>query len=320
LLINNGFIGDSLLVLPLLTALRKAYPETKISVLLNPVTKSLFDDNKNIDKIYTYTTPWFRYSKKREKGDVQKYLRLRKTLREQKFDWAIDARGDLRNNLLILYASGAKRRIGFSNTGGKYLLTDDVGWTTKVSDGVNSNNIAHYLRIPLLNKYPSLRISQQKKIKGIALVPGAGYPLKEWDVSKWQRVADHFGKEYKIFVVGGKNDKRNIFGKNIVDCTDSSLVENAALLAQVSLTMGVDAGGMHVAAAAGSKTLTLFGPTDEFRWAPFGEPDKHHIITINQFCSPCGLLFVCPYKHECMDRITVEQVIKKAEDMLGKSL
>lgn len=91
-------------------------------------------------------------------------------------------------------------------------------------------------------------------------------------------------------------------------------VELAAVLARARLLVSNDSGPMHLAAAVGTPVVAFFGPTDPGRTAPAGSPSR--ILDRYVFCSPCYLK-ACPYGHECMKEISVEDALRAVEEVLS---
>jgi heptosyltransferase-2 len=85
-----------------------------------------------------------------------------------------------------------------------------------------------------------------------------------------------------------------------------SLTESLAFLARMDLVVGVDSGTLHMAAAAGTPVIALFGPMDERKWAP---PDAQ-VITRPMVCRPCNLSSPCPHAFACMRDLRAEAVIE----------
>jgi ADP-heptose:LPS heptosyltransferase len=71
---------------------------------------------------------------------------------------------------------------------------------------------------------------------------------------------------------------------------------------------------MHLAAAVGTPVVAIFGPTDPGRTGPSGSPSV--VLDRYVFCSPCYLK-ECPYRHECMREIEVEEVLGAVERLLS---
>ena len=108
-----------------LQAIRRGFENSKITLLAAPFAKDLKENIPWVDKLITFRCPWspmFRDYSLQSFKDAWKTLTR---LRTDKYDLAIDLRGDFRN-ILFMYLTGAKRRVGYDITGGGCLLTDVV--------------------------------------------------------------------------------------------------------------------------------------------------------------------------------------------------
>ncbi len=99
---------------------------------------------------------------------------------------------------------------------------------------------------------------------------------------------------------------------DLVGRTD--LTTLAAVLAACAVVVSNDSGAMHVAAAAGTPVVAVFGPTDERATAPLGE---HTIVSASVFCRPCHLRS-CPIDHRCMRRVTPAHVLDATRACLAR--
>lgn len=330
LIVNSGYIGDSVLNSVLLHNMRRCYKNAEIHMLVNPKFADLW---KKVDKLVFYDAPWIRYGHVLGVRDIFDYFRFSKKLRKEKYGLVVDTRGDFRNNYLLLYRSGAKQRVGFGYTGGSYLLTEDVGFLEGQHEVEKCFSVLEKLGCKIVDKYPILNLDKKdvlearKILKGlnIAVNPFAGYPTKEWGVDKFSdlvnKLFDKYGK--KIVLIGGPKDIDK--GKELVKMVGKDKVLNligkmkldktAALLSECDILIGCDSGPMHIAAAVGCDTIALFGPTDEKRWRPYGK-GKHVVVKKDIDCSPCGLLNKCKFGKKCMDMIEVKDVMKEVGDVL----
>jgi heptosyltransferase-3 len=97
-----------------------------------------------------------------------------------------------------------------------------------------------------------------------------------------------------------------------------SLKQLAALTARAKLFIGVDSAPMHIAAAMGTPTVALFGPSGEIEWGPWQVP--HRILTSAHACRPCGNDGCGGGKiSECLSDIPVERVLSATEELLRAS-
>ena len=161
----------------------------------------------------------------------------------------------------------------------------------------------------------------------IALGPGATYgPAKRWPLGYWKELIARMlatGKE-TLLVLGGPEEKeyleelwKDLPGKqaprlvSLVGKTSPSTL--AAVLDQCKLLITNDTGPMHVAAAVGTPTVAVFGSTSPTWTRPFGL--GHEVIYKAVECSPCYQK-TCPIGYICLNRITVDEVLKAAQKKL----
>jgi len=155
-------------------------------------------------------------------------------------------------------------------------------------------------------------------------------PLSRWQTKNWppqcftavaRRLQQVFGAS--IFLLGGPSDRdvcREIEGNlegRVVNVTGKlSLVESGGLLAQMDLLVANDSGPVHMATAAGTPTLVVFGPTDPKRTGPYGT--EHRIVTTPaQSCAPCFSRVCRREGIPCLQGVTPEHVSEIAAEMLS---
>jgi heptosyltransferase III len=146
------------------------------------------------------------------------------------------------------------------------------------------------LGIRTLDLIPRLTLSRQF-VSRLAIHPGSGSPKKNWPVSRWTALLPELMPMFdEILLISGEADTRIAeqirplipIGK-LLSCANRSLWDLAAELSQAKLFIGHDSGVTHLAAATGVPTVALFGPTDPAIWAPTGD----HVIVIK---SPDGTM------------------------------
>ena len=282
LIITNGRLGDSLLSLPLIHSIRNAHPHAKISLLVDPLFKELWKYQPYHDDLLFYKAPWMSYEK--TPRPFASWVALLKKIRKQSYDVIIDTRGDFRNMLLIGFLSKARIRISHTYSG-KGLLTSSIPYTPRheVENGLAIASKLGGVKTPY-----TFHVGKKEQKKADALLkdipspriiifPTPGYESKEWDNKKWAAIADAI--EGEVLFAGAKGDTNpsTIMKHMKTKATDFTgvltLNELAGVLKRTVLAIGVDTGPMHLAAATGVKTVTLFGPTDPVRWRPYGKGD-----------------------------------------------
>jgi heptosyltransferase-2/heptosyltransferase-3 len=162
----------------------------------------------------------------------------------------------------------------------------------------------------------------------VVLHPGTGGPAKLWFPERWAAVADALADGgARLALTGGPGEQALVEAvaarmreRPPTLAGQTTLGQLAALLRQASLVLGVDSGPLHVAAAQGVPTIHLYGPGDEMRFGPWGDPRRHRVVRASLWCSPCGVFDACPRgleRPECMERIGVEEVVNVARRLLA---
>ncbi len=337
--VNVGGLGDLVLATPALASLRNCFPDTHITLLAKPETKPLMERCPWVDElILTASIPWSRrtgkYHPKRYLSS--EFLGLIRTLRKRRFDLVIDAHMDIRNNLL-LFLTGAQRRLGFDYGGGRYFLTDLVVPNLMRSHHADlAVQLVGYLGGKSVLDQPTLHIAEEHRRAAndfwlrngldrgdlvVGVHPGAGYPVRYWGLNKFARVADALSERFPVRFLcfsqpDGYGSDIPIQAQHIKITPDLGLL--MALLEKCDLLLCNDGGPMHVAAGVGTPVVAVFGPTEPKWWGPYGP--GHSVVILEDFpCRPCGDLckFDRPY---CLTELSVPRVIAALEERLASLL
>ncbi len=158
----------------------------------------------------------------------------------------------------------------------------------------------------------------------LACAPGAAYgTAKQWPLPSVARVVTRWITERggTVVLLGAGADQRAVdevvrearavmvadAGTHLIDLTArTSLAELAAVLARCARALANDSGAMHLAAAVGTPVVAVFGATNEHATAPLG---PHTILATDVWCRPC-LLRECPLDHRCMTRVVPDAVFE----------
>ncbi len=173
-------------------------------------------------------------------------------------------------------------------------------------------------------------VSPDEKL--VAIHPGTGATIKLWTAENFAEVADALAQRYgaRVVLTGGENEKTLI--ENIIKlCSTKPLRLDtggwwgrlAALFARCDLVVGLDSGPLHLAVAAGTPSIHLFGPTDPAIFGPWGDPALHRVVRtkIDLPCCPCGVLSFersCWRGGYCLRTIKASQVLDAAGELLAK--
>ncbi|MBA3004355.1 MAG: glycosyltransferase family 9 protein [Desulfurivibrio sp.] len=339
LLIQLGDIGDVVLTLPCVRAMREAYPHARINVVAWDKAAELLEDCPWLDQVIAVT--------KRSRsflGELRFQVVFFRSLRRLQCDLAIDLRTGTRGAIMA-FLSGASQRVGFYAEDGKL-------WRNRLFTGllkreyIPGMHVADYLlclleafgitteqRTPMLavadDKLEKIRIlfegegvPQDKKI--VAVQPFSLWQYKEWGRDKYIALIQWLKEEYgvAVLVTGSAAEKER--AEEIVRCCDTgcynfagktSIAMYAALLKQCQLFIGVDSAGLHIAAAVGTPTVGIFGPSSPESWAPRG--GQHLIVQKKMPCVPCRQKG-CNNSEQsrCLDELTLEEVRSRIDSHL----
>jgi len=162
----------------------------------------------------------------------------------------------------------------------------------------------------------------------VAIHPGAGAAVKLWRPEAWAEVADVLVDRCEVNIVitgsGGELDLAwsvyaQMHSEAIVAAGDTTLGRLAALFQRCRLVMGPDCGPLHLAVATGTPTVHLYGPVDPQKFGPWGEPEKHVVLTSDRECIPCNRLDYSAEElpsHPCVREISTKAVLEAAQKLL----
>lgn len=298
LVIRTDRIGDVVLTIPAIHALRRHFPQAKIFLLVAPLTVDLVDGHPDLDGIMIDDR------NERHKGWLG-FWRLVSDVRAKKFDAVINFHTKKRTNLLC-FLSRIPRRIGYKNNKFGFLLTDQI--KDERPDGLRHE--VHYclkllktlgiddgqdvqLFLPLhteavrwVEDFFQKMVSAHPGSRCVVLHLGASCPTKRWPVQYFADLITLMSSRWPVgFVVIGTADHRDLVDDlrrltgpalDICDLTGRlSLAHTAALLKQCSLLISNDSGPVHIAAAFGTPVVSIFtrnqpGINPE-RWRPLGK-------------------------------------------------
>ncbi len=158
----------------------------------------------------------------------------------------------------------------------------------------------------------------------IGLHAGARPPARRWPVEYFASVGDRFARLYnaQVILTGGPDEKSTV--QKVMELMktrplsvagETSLGGLTALISELDLFISNDTGPAHVANAIDTPSVTIFGPADYLRWAPLDQV-RHPIVRRPVKCSPCDY-WECPIDHRCLRWVTPEMVVETAERLLS---
>lgn len=337
LVVKFSSLGDAILLVPALKALRKEYPDAEIAFLGT-----------------SFTVPFLRsfpeYVGEFITLDLGNLLRrpasilgVMKRLRSGEFELAIDFEQWLRLSALLVRFSGAPHRLGFRTT----RQHRHFGFTHAVDRDKEQHESKNFLALAGLaariHHEPSLEIKVDESglvraqgflmrhgwAKGMPVMvvhPGCGSHgiPRAWAPKNYGELLSRFANDRSPFVVvTGREDERVAMDAvrrasqlPVVLYTISQLESYVALLSLSSLLISSNNGAMHIGAALGIPQVALHGPTNAVQWGPLNP----HAVVIKSSCPSCPCLDLGFEYHRtdgyCMDQIEVEEVYAAVRGML----
>jgi len=342
LLVQLDHLGDAIISTVMLPALRRRYPQAAIEVLVGVWNQTLFEAIPEVDRVHVSRIN--RFTRGRRFGWFLATLWWGWKLRRRKVDLAIDVRGEF-PLAVLLWLSGARRRVGWACGGGGVLLPDSPDYEANRPEVASRLALLAQLGIqPPAGEVwqPQFHPTEQARRQAsqwweyvqtkrastgprIVVHVGAGTTAKQWPVEHWRELIGWLVVRFEaqVVLVGNKTDRiiaRHILGPRprdaVADWTGQlDLVELAAVVEQADLFVGADSGPAHLAAAVGTPVVALFsGTNNAHQWQPVGR----HVQVVRQqvSCSPCHRE-QCPFDdHPCMTILRPKQVAAVVEQIL----
>jgi len=338
LVMRYRFIGDTVLMVPFLRNLRKAFPAARIDLMLEPFSGQVIEGCPYVDEVIPYEFKTVhKYIGTASRGKIAGSVHYRRLIKERSYDAVFVLKRSLSSALLV-WSAGIKRRIGFATEGRQWFLTDPIPYRHDQHEVENFLDCLRALDIPIhsteLELWPSLenqkRAAELLEATGwesnqlkIVIHATASLPSKQWPLDRFAAVLKILqGRHQAKFIYTGAAGDHATYqelesmgpfqGLNL--CGITSLRENCAVFSSAHLFFGVDSGTTHMAAAMGVPVVALFGPTNDIMWRPWGE--GHAVITKHLSCSPCK-----PHKcddNECMKRIGIPEALEAIEKQLNR--
>ena len=314
----TNWVGDAVMSLPALRAIRERFPEAKLTVLAKPWVADLYGRESFIDAIILY--------------DGQSPWRTGHELRVWNFDCAILLQNAFQA-AWIAWLAKIPVRIGYKRDGRQLLLTRAVN-VPKPGE-IPRHERFYYLellrRSGLIDDLPqceAIHLHRGAAPRGMRLIgvsPGAAYgTAKQWLPERFAEAAGALAAERgaSIALFGSKAERelceqvaQMLPGRRVTNYAgQTTLAQFIDLASTCELFLTNDSGSMHIASALGVPTVAIFGATDDTTTGPTGS--KARVVRQAVDCSPC-LRRECPIDHRCMTGVTADRVVKESLKLLN---
>jgi heptosyltransferase-2 len=329
----TNWVGDVVMCMPALDALRSNFPDSHIAVLARPWVAALFAHHPGVDQVIPYT---------RGRGfskDLSEMIRVVRLMKSVKFDLAVLFQNAFEAALLS-YLGGVTLRVGYNSDGRRLLLSHAV---IRDKGILKMHQVEYYLAIlraigwEAPAREPLLHIGQKEAETMGRLLSSNGFtekdfivglsagaifgPAKRWPVERFAAIGDWSCERWgaKVILIGSEKDSttcsdlaRAMRHEALNVCGRTSLAEAMALIRRCRFFVSNDSGLMHVGAALGVPTVAIFGSTNPVATGPRGKWTR--IVKHDFDCSPC-LKPECKIGYRCLLSVETHEVWEAMEEL-----
>ncbi len=342
LIVQTAFIGDVILITPLIRETRKLFPDSIIDVLVTKGNQAILKNNPNLNNILIT-----------DKKKLSNYFQTLFMLKKNKYDIALTPHRSART-LTLLFIAGIKVRIGFNRNIYRYLLNYQLRHPKDVHKAEKNLELLS----PFIgDKYPKLsiikKVTNDEKLawyselfpskedfefsarylypeNNIVIAPGSVWNTKRWSKENYITLTKLLKDNGFNLVFSGSKGEREL-AQEIIDtagvdainsCGELSILQSAALISQCRALICNDSGALHIGNAVNTQVFAFFGPTvKKFGYFPYRPKD--YLFEIDLECRPCGMHGhkQCPLgHHNCMKliepSIVLNTILTKMTQML----
>lgn len=332
-----NWIGDAVMSLPALSALKALYPASEISVAAKTRVAPVYFNNPDVSAVIEYDDTG------RHKGFMGRF-KLASEIKEKGFDAAVLFQNAF-DAAFLSFIAGIPARVGYARDFRTRLLTMPVEVTPEIK---KRHQVYYYLNIVVAmgGKAPAMAVpaiyltaEEQEWARGflkenglegrilVGAAPGASYgPAKRWAPESFAAALSRLSQVYGAvpLIFGSSIDKDScaavsslLKARHMMDlCGRLTLRQFMALVALMKVFITNDSGPMHLSAAAGVATVAIFGSTDPALTGPVGE--RASVVIKKVECAPC-FDRTCRYGHyKCLSGVSAAEVIDAAGAYISK--
>jgi heptosyltransferase-2 len=326
LIVQTAFLGDVVLTLPLVEAVRQRFPQAQVDMLTVPANAPVVQEQPGVDAVLAYD--------KRGTG-LRGLLRLVRSVRAQRYDLVVSPHRSLRSALLVA-GSGSRQRLGFRRWCTRWAYTatvprpataHEVQRNLQLLAALGSAPVPTTSRLTL-HVAPAARHQARAYFRRcgvshddmvIGMIPGSQWGTKRWPAERFAALIERLSStpQTRVALFGSPPDRpiaEAITAACKVPVLDlighTTLQELPAYLERCTVVISNDTGPMHIAAAVGKPIVVLYGPTTAaMGFSPYGVPWEEASVSLA--CRPCNAHGPqrCPLSHwRCMLDLSAEQV------------
>ena len=330
LIVPYMWIGDFVRCHSVVKLLRARFPDRPIDILATTLCAPLADYMPGLRRAIVVDLP-------RSRLALAQQFALAARLKGQGYGTALVMPRTWKSTLAPFFA-GIPERTGFVGEA-RFVLLNDLRFgerrLPRMVDRCAALALPAHAKLPPAWPLPELKVPRhdveswrnKRGLNGdgrpvVALAPGAVGPSKRWPGASYAALAGRLlGEGFAVWVLGGPDEKA--LAAEIVadtparDLTGHDLRDAILALAAAAAAVSNDSGLLHIAAALGTPSIGIFGPTSPWHWAPLN-PLAATIETTGELpCRPCHKPVCRLVHHRCMRDIAPEQVLAAARRVLA---
>jgi len=318
LIIQLRRLGDVILTVPAVDALKKLYPGAKLDFLVEEPGAEALKGHPAIDEILVY-----------DARGIWDALAWAQRIRKRRYDWVVDFLANPRTALLTAF-SGARLKAGPAHVARRwaynrrmvqspvpcYAALEKLRWLASLELDIDQTQV-----LPRLNL--AERPANCENIVG--LIPPSRKDTRRWPAASYARLGrllrDKHGCRLKIFWGPGEKPLAEEVARSIGERAElaaetPTITDLASELAACRVVVSNCAGAKHVAVALGVPTVTIHGSSDPAVWTPV-HPD-HRFVRLEELdCIGCRRND-CPYGLECLSQLPAERVLAAVSELLER--
>jgi len=333
LIIREAYLGDVVMTLPMLAPIRAKFPQARISFLTSSSARPALETNPYVDEIITYDAFWFYPTR------AAAYAAFWREFRQRAFDLVIDARGDIRDILLLVTPPKSRYRVGYGIGGGAWMLTHVVPFERARHKVEFHLDIARFLGcecdeptewgfyLTPAEKAGAQELLRARGIAGpfVAAHPGSRMPLKRWPAERCATLYDRLIREKGLpLVIFGTRDELPFVEEILSRMRETPTVlagnlgvrQLAAIFSRARVLVCNDSAPMHIAACVKTPTVALFGPSISQETGPYGA--GHRVVEKDFPCRRQCDENTCRFaQHQaCLQTLGVDEVFEAVAETL----
>lgn len=319
-------LGDTVVSIPTLTAIRRRFPDCELHALVPEASIPLLRHHPALTRVWGVP-------RAPGKAQLRAYWPIIRKLRAERFDKAVDLGGNDRS-AIVLFLSGARERLGALHDQGFFgkrllfthpvaALSEDHHESLRLLHIVSPWNISPPEKIEInIHTDPSIAnpFPRDPAKRTVICNPGAASPKKQWPIAHWAKFHQlATARGFDLIYTRGISSLEEQLMREL-----QTLVPGAKILPKLDLpqllvaiksadaAISNDTGPMHFATGLGIKTVAIFGPSLHKRWYPAGAESR---VLVAPNCECIWGTFTCRRKNHCLVEITPETVLENLESL-----